>query len=1093
MRKSLRFLTVPLLLWGLLANAQTKKLTGKITSSDNKAVSSATVAVKNSKSKTVSNEAGEFTLNVPAGAATLEVTSIGYAAKTVTVGANQSSIAIVLTASQNELSDVVVTALGISKEKKALGYATTTIKAESLVQAASPNFATALYGKAPGVTIGATPGGATSAVNITIRGLSSITGKTQPLIIMNGVPIRDGEASNNNYWNDQRIRGNGLLDINPEDIDNISILKGASAAALYGAEAVNGVVLITTKSGAKTGKKGLGVDFSTSASIDQVAYLPQYQNVRGGGTMSTSVQDRGQDAAGFIYYTVNGVKMRALSGSSLNFGPKFDGQPILSWDGVVRPYVAQTNNYAGLFQDAHNNNTSVAISNGNENANFRFSLTHSENEGVSVGAKNKKNIANLNTSFKIGKHFSTDIMVNLINQQTHNRPYSVDRLLNNFTGMIAIFDNGAWYQNKVLTSKGYRYRTGSDQSLTPSENIVNASNFKGDVADYMYRVIANTSDENSNRIIASVTNNWEIAKHLKFRSRISTDFTNMTTEDRNRNEVPLIFGNSGYFGLSTYQSAINYTDALLTYNNKVGSDLEYNVTGGYTASKETSTSMGRGTDGGLSTENLYDLAASVNTPWSNSSRFSLVKDAFIGTANASFRNYLFAEATVRRDRTSTLNPNNNSFVYPSVNTSFIFTEAMKSVPSWLSYGKLRASYGIVGNYPSPYMANVAYNQSTLGTLYGGQPVLYTQVPTGTFGNDGIRPEEKHEFEVGLETRFLNNRFGLEFSYYNAQVKDQILPLTLPSTSGAGSILTNIGTLRNQGLELSLNGTIIKNKDFKWEATLNMAKNINKVEALAPGLTRLLHADYDGNAAQLVSEVGQPMGDILAHPVLLNAKGEMMVGSDGLYLLDANRMEKYGNAMPKLTGGLINGFTYKNFTLDALIDFRYGGSVMPTGINWMTSRGLTQESLNYMDEAHGGLTYVDNGVTRHDGMLLPGVKSDGTKNDIIVSQAYYYWNVYNWGGPMYGSSRYSLYVQENTYVKMREISIGYNFGSKIASKLGANKLRLSVFGRNLFYLYRTIKDIDAEQTVAGSRWYQNVSNVGTNPSSRTFGLMLRASF
>jgi len=273
----------------------------------------------------------------------------------------------------------------------------------------------------------------------------------------------------------------------------------------------------------------------------------------------------------------------------------------------------------------------------------------------------------------------------------------------------------------------------------------------------------------------------------------------------------------------------------------------------------------------------------------------------------------------------------------------------------------------------------------------------------------------------------------------------------------------------------------------------MAKNANKVEKLATGLTRLLHADYDGNAAQLVSEVGQPMGDLLAHPVLTDAKGNMVVGSDGLYLLDGSKMVKYGNAMPKVTGGFINGFTYKNFTLDMLMDFRIGGSVMPTGINWMTSRGLTKESLKFMDKESGCLTYTSGGVTYNDGMLMPGVKSDGTPNDKVVSQAYYYWNTYNWGGPMYSNSRYSLYIQENTYVKMREIAIGYNFGSNISKKIGATKLRVSVFGRNLFYLYRTIKDIDAEQTTAGSRWYQNVSNVGTNPSSRTYGVMLRASF
>ena len=1090
MRKFLRFLTVPLLLWGLLANAQTRKLSGKVTSSDSKPVAAATIAVKNSKVKTVSNENGQFNLTVPNGSVTLEVSSIGYLSKQVTVGANQSSVEVVLAANQNELSEVVVTALGITKDKKALGYATTTIKSESIVQAAATNFATALYGKAPGVTIGATPGGATSAVNISIRGLSSISGKTQPLIVMNGVPIRDGEVSNNDYWGDQRIRGNGLLDINPEDIENISILKGASAAALYGAEAVNGVVLITTKTGAGRAKKGLGVDFSSSVSVDQVAYLPQYQQIRGAGA-PLNVNNSGQDAAGFIYYTVNGQQVRALPAFSINFGAKFDGKDIMTWDGKIRPYVAQKNNYAGLFQDANNNTTSVAISNSSENSNMRFSLTHSENEGVSVGAKNIKNIANLNTSFKLGKSFTTDIMVNLINQSTHNRPYSVDRLLNNFTGMIGIFDNGQWYQDKVLTSQGYRYVTGTGQSSTPSENII-YSNFRGDIADYMYRVKANTSDEESNRLISSMTNSWQISKHLKFRSRISTDFTNMKTENRTRTEKPLVFGYSGGFGMSNYSNVINYTDALLTYTNKIGQDLEVNVTGGYTASKESSTTLSRSTNGGLSTENLYDIAASVNTANSGSSRYNLVKDAFIGTMNASYKNYLFAEATLRRDRTSTMNPNNNSFIYPSVNTSFIFSDAL-DMPSWLTYGKLRASWGIVGNYPSIYSANIAYNQSTLGVQTGSNPVLFTQIPTSGFGNDKIRPEEKHEIEFGLETRFFKNRFGFDLSYYNAQIVDQILPLTLPAASGASSILTNIGTLRNQGIELALNGTIAQNKNFKWEATINMAKNINKVEKLAPGLTSLLHADYDGNAAQLVSQVGQPMGDILAHPVLTDAKGNMVVGSDGLYLLDGSKMVKYGNAMPKLTGGIINGFTYKNFTLDALIDFRYGGSVMPTGINWMTSRGLTEESTKFMDAAHGGLTYTSGGVTYNDGMLMPGVKSDGSKNDIIVSQAYYYWNTYNWGGPMYSNSRYELYIKENTYVKMREIAIGYNFGSNIAKKIGANKLRLSVFGRNLFYLYRTLKDIDSEQTTAGSRWYQNVSNVGTNPSSRTFGVMLRASF
>ena len=1091
MRKILRFLTVPLLLWGLLANAQTRQVTGKVTGSNNQPVASATIAVVSSKSKTLTKENGSFTLNIPSGKVSLQISSLGFATKTVEVGVNQNTVNISLTETQSDLSEVVVTALGISKEKKALGYATTTIKAESLVQAQSPNFASALYGKAPGVTIGTTPGGATSAVNITIRGLNSITGKTQPLIVLNGIPIRDGEASNNNYWADQRIRGNGLLDINPEDIDNISILKGASAAALYGAEAVNGVVLITTKTGYSKNKKGLGVDVSTSMSSDQIAYLPRYQHVRGAGA-PLNVSNGGQDEAGFVYFTVNGQKLRALPQYSINYGAKFDGQPFLAWDGQVRPYVAQEDNYKNLFQQASNSNTSVAISQSGEYSNTRFSLTHQQNQGLSIGSENQKNIATLNSTFKVSKKFTTDIMVNLINQHTHNRPYSIDRLMNNFTGMIGIADNGKWYRDKALTSLGYAYVRGAGtQSLTPNENLV-YSNFRGDIMDYMYRVVANNYDEYSNRLISSVTNSYQFNKNFKFRTRMSTDFTSQKNEEKNRSSVPLTFGNSGYFGLGTYEGIINYGDALLTYSGKVNKDLDINVTGGYTATKETSVTMNRGTDGGLSTENLFDLAASMNTPSSNSSRYSLVKDAILGTVNASYKNYLFVEGTVRKDRTSTMNPKNNSFVYPSLNSSFIFSDALE-MPSWVSYGKVRASWGIVGNFPAAYQANIAYNQNTLGNQGGSTPVLYTTIPTSNFGNDGIKPEQKNEVELGLEMRFFKNRYGLEFSYYNAQIKDQILPLTLPGTSGASSILTNIGTLRNQGLELALNGTLMQNSNFKWESTLNLAKNVNKVEALAPGLTRLLHADYDGNAAQLVSEVGQPMGDILAHPILTDAKGNKVVNSDGEYLLDGSKMEKFGNAMPKLIGGFINGFTYKNLSLDVMMDFRYGGSVMPTAIAWLTSRGLTEESLTGMDASRGGLTYTQNGKTYNDGILLDGVKADGTKNDKIISQAAYYWDSYNWGGPMYSNSLYFKYIKENSYIKMREISFGYSFAPKFASKIGATKLKLSVFGRNLFYVYRTLKDLDAEQTVAGSRWYQNVNNVGTNPSSRTFGVMLRASF
>nr|WP_068890548.1 SusC/RagA family TonB-linked outer membrane protein [Pedobacter panaciterrae] len=1100
---------VALLLLSLItvaAYAQ-RTVTGKVTDQDGGPLPGVSIMEKGTNNGTSTDATGKFSISVKEGSI-LIFRSIGLITREVTVGAS-SSMNVSLTEDANTLSDVVVTALGVKKEAKALGYAVSTVSGKEITQAGATNFASALYGKAPGVRIASATGGATSGVNINIRGVNSITNKTQPLIVLDGVPIRDGDFNNNDYWGDQRMRGNGLLDINPEDIESVSILKGASAAALYGSEAVNGVVLITTKSG--KGANGFSVDVNANYSNDKVAYLPRYQNVRGPGTQPwlTTVAT---SPDGFVYQDLDGdgvKETRGVGAFTLNFGPKFDNQPTLAWDGIVRPYTAQKDNFANFFQTAHNSNINVAVANNSENSNIRFSLTRQDNEGVSYGAKNEKNIANLNSSFKLGKKFTTDVMVNYINQYTHNRPFMMDRMINNFTGMISRFDNPDWYYARYKTSRGYKYVTDANQSLTPSENIIYPG-FKSDVADYIWNVRENVENEFSDRVIGSLTNTWQIIDDLKFRVRTSADMTSSKIENKNPNERPIAFENTGSFAFSNYRGTILYGDALLTYNKKITNDLSINLMGGYTATKETYTSLQSETSGGLSVENWFDLKASVNRLGSNDRynyRRNLVKDAIIGTAGASYKDYLFIEGTIRRDRTSTMNPSANNFVYPSVNSGFVFSEAF-ALPAAISYGKLRASFGIVGNYPTIYEANVAYTQNSLGVQGAGNPVLYTIVP-GSYGNELIKPERKKEYEFGLEMKFLKGRIGLDVSYYNAQVSDQILPLTLPSTSGATSILANVGTLRNQGIEIAFTGSPIRSTDFGWNTTLNFSSNKNVVEKLANGATELLHADYDGNAAQLKSIVGQPMGDIYVHPIATNSSGQKIVNADGLYKVDANTMVKAGNAMPKVVGGFINNFHYKNLSLDVLLDFRIGGSVMPTGINWMISRGLLEESLNYMDTEHGGISYYRDAAGKgiqtsstqgpagekvyHDGMLMQGTLENGQANNNIISQAYYYTQTYNWGGPQYSYSRYELYVKKNNYVKMREINLGYKLPVSVANKIGAKNLQISAFGRNLFFVYRTLKDLDPEQMTAGSRWTQTINNAGSNPATRTYGIMLRAGF
>jgi len=1060
------------------------------------------VVVKGTARGVQTDANGHYVINAAQGEV-LRFSMIGYLPQEISVGSS-ATINVTLQNDDAQLDEVVVTSLGIKRESKSLGYATSTVQAKELTKTGSPNFAGALYGKAPGVRISAAPGGATSGININIRGTNSVTGNSQPLVIIDGVPIRQTAFNNSNYWGDQRARGNGLEDLNPEDIESISILKGASAAALYGSEAMNGVVLVTTKSG--KGGKGFSIDFNATYTNDRIAYLPRFQDVRGPG-YDVSYADIGQ-AEDMFYYYEDGV--RGTANTSLNFGPKFDGQPIRSWDGEIRPYSNQ-NAYSKFFNNPNNTILNLALGHTTENANVRFSLTRQDNQMTSLESYNKKNIANLNSSFKLGKNFTTDVVVNYINQHTHNRPFLTDRLVNNFTGMISTFDNPEWYINKYKTSLGYKYVTGTNPSLTPDENLT-YNGYKTDVLDYMWNTLANQADEYSNRLIGSFTNTWQVTPELSLRARFSADVTAMKSENKNPTERPIsIDPNTGSYSLGNQNANVYYTDLLATYSKKVTESVTLGAMAGYTATKSQDTYVQRNTDGGLSVRDWFDLNASVNTArWNDDLNYrrNMLRDAVFGTLNFNLKEFWYVEGTLRRERISTMQPDDNVLYYPSVNSSLILSEAF-DLPEIVNYAKLRGSYGVVGNYPTIYQGALNLTQTSLGVQTdGGKSVTYTTVPTSGFGNEQIKPETKHEIEFGLETRLLNSRLGFDITYYNGQIRDQILSYTLPISSGASSILANVGTLRNKGWEFAITGTPVQGTNFRWNSVLNFSMNKNIVESLPGGATSILHADYDGAAAQLVSKVGEPMGDIMVHPVATDENGNKIVMDNGLYQLDESWV-KAGNAMPKMVGGFINTFTYKNFTLDALIDFRWGGNVMPTGIAWMTSRGLTEESLNYMDAEHGGISYYLDADGRgiaysgtvgpngekvfHDGMLMDGVLADGSANSNVISQVTYYANTYNWGGPQYSYSRYELYVKKNNYIKMRELSLGYRLPESIASKLRAKNLQLSVFGRNLFFIYRSIKDLDPEQMTGGSNWTNQVTNAGTSPATRTFGVMLRASF
>ncbi len=1109
MKQSVLFsLKTKLLLFCLLVGGSLlaqKTITGNISDDSGEPLIGVNVLEKNSSNGTVTDIDGNFSLSVEGPQSVLTFSYVGYGTQEIAVG-GQSTMDVTMRPGL-VLQEAVVTGLNINKDAMNTGYSAPVLKSEALEITNAPNFASALYGKVSGVSVRTTPGGATSGINLNIRGFSSITGSTQPLIIMDGIPIRNGEFANTSYWSNQRIQGNGLVDINMDDVESISFLKGASAAALYGSEAVNGVVIITSKNPTKN---GLAIDFNMSLGTDQIAYLPRYQNVRGPG-YPLSLNDGGQEIDRFFYRDVDGdgtPETKGLLGTTLNYGPEFDGSNVIAWDGQTRPYNSANNSYADLFQNAQNSNFNLAINTGDQNLSTRISFTRQDNKMISFGSKNEKNIVSLISSLNASPKAQTQLNIKYINQYTHNRPYKVDRMINNFGGMMDRFESADWYFDKYKTSQGYRFVTGNNASLTPDENLTIGGQ-KNAILDYVWRLNEHNLDERSNRIVASVTQNWDVTERFSLNGVLGTDFTMENLEDRRSTERPSTLYNNpgGYFGITNRVWRSLYGRAGFAYNQPINEIMNLTIRGGFEANRDNYSFTSRGTSGGLSTENFFDISSSTNTPSSGSSRTNFLRDAFYGIAEFNYNNMVNVEGTIRRDRTSTISPENNRFLYPSVNTS-ILLHNMLDMPNYVDYFKLRGSYGEVGNYPEIYRANIAYNQNSLGVqAMGGQPVLYTSL-SDRFGNDRIKPERKKEFEFGLEFA-LWQRLKTEFTYYNGKIVDQILPLTIASSSGAKSVLTNIGILRNSGIELQLDGDILRKNNWYWNAILNLNSRRDVVEKLANNADELLHADYDGNAAQLRSVVGQPMGDLYAHPIATDSQGRKLVDGSGLYQLDGDTWEKYGNAMPKFEGGFVNNISYKGVSLNIVTDFSQGGAIMPTGVYWLISRGLTEESLNYRNAESGGLSYYVNeegiGVQTtasagpngepvfDDGILVEGFLNNGEPNTNVISQSLYYAATYNWGGPQYGNSRYELYINKNNWWKVRELALGYTFPKELIKGIGAKNIRLSVYGRNLFFLYRSIKDIDPEQTTAGSKWWQNVNNAGNNPSFKSYGLMLRTSF
>lgn len=1096
-----------LLFAGSAGAQETKTIKGMVRDVTGEPLIGASVIEKGTNNGVITDVDGNFTLTVPADA-TLSIAYMGYATREIHLAKRkkQGDLRVTLREDSQQLKEVVVTAMGIKKDTKRLGYAVSTIESDEIVKAGATNFASAMYGKAPGIRITQTQGGSAGAVSINVRGLTSITGNNQPLIILDGVPIRNGGTGKSTdfaeFGNDGQIRSNGLVDINPEDIESVSVLKGASATALYGSEAANGAVVITSKR-AKSGK--LTVDFTAQVTANLPAYLPKVQTVYGPGRYNTEYSDYEKQTGGFYQRTMNGESYRSLYNTTMSFGPKYDGSDVLYWDGKMRPYLPATDNpWKELFRTGWNQTYNLAISQGTETSSNRFSYTFMGETPNSLTGSFTKHNFKLTGSYKPARTLNIEYSLNYIVQDVKDRPQTSLNLYGSFSNMFSSFMDIPYLKQSYVTSLGYRNTyAGGDATLTPDESWAYDPGYLNGVSNMLWNMYHHHSKETENRLIGMIRPTWQITNWLSLRAQLSTDITDTKQTLEYETERPnSLYDPSGSFQNINRRYDIVYGDVMLNFNYNIRR-FDIAATLGWTGRYENMNNMRVSTNGGLVTENWFDLNASRYTASSTLQRMELLKTGYMGTLSLGWDNYLFLELTGRQERSSTLK--DQSFFYPSANLSFLFSNAFR-MPAWWNHGKLRLSYGVVGNAPETYAANIIYKQGS------DNGFTWNYVPS-SWGNANIRPEKKYEYEIGFESKFLNNRLGFDVSYYNNRVKDQILSTPQPSTSGVKYVLMNVGEVANEGWDISVSATPVLTKNFRWDLTANYGIYRNKVVKLADGVPYLEISNIGGGGAKIQAVEGRPMGDIYVQVPQMNENGEYLVSDKGLYM-NQTELQRVGNINPDGVGGLFSSFSYKNIFLDFSIDFRIGGDVINEMYQYSTASGLTPESLQFRDTEHGGLSYyypgnnnasgvpvqVDpslgagpNGETvYHDGVILPGVvASTGEKNTRIIPAGYYYNQTYNWGTqPEQLTYRHSVF--DNSYVKLRELTIGYQFPEKLISKLGMTRLSVSVFGRNLFYFYKALKNYDAESSV-GTSWASQAVVGGSTTATRNFGVSLRASF
>ncbi|WP_324756678.1 SusC/RagA family TonB-linked outer membrane protein [Sphingobacterium thalpophilum] len=1032
---------------------------GKVVDNNNSPIQGATVTETVSKKQVQTDANGLFEFPSNGSSLNIQVQYVGFESKIVQTNPNGlTTVQLLPTTSQ--LEEVVVTALGISREKKSLGYAVQEVKSVEL-QTRPTNALSSLSGKVAGLQITTSGGNMGGSSSVLLRGITSISGNNQPLYVVDGTPIDNTDFNSSSTINGSAGKdvGNMIQDINPDDIDNISVLKGATAAALYGSRAANGVIMITTKRASK-GEK-VEIALNTGIDFENVVRLPKRQHLYGQG-YSTSFQTQ----------TINGTDFKLVDyAADESWGPKLDGTPVLHWYNLnpedeanylkPSPWLYPKNDVSYFFRTGIANTNNIAIAGNSGNTNYRFSYTNKNVKGTTPNSHLSRNSLNFSGGTQLGRLKVTSNL-NYIRNSSLGRPWTG---ASNRNIILEAFQWGAVQVDyKILENYKRADGTPLAWNRTGWQNTpaAEATRF---IDNPYWSAYESYLEDKRDRFYGNIGLEYDVNSWLKLGAKVHGDIYSFQAQDR-----IAVYSRSASQYEETNNKLNEYNYEFMATAKKNWNKFSLVAFAGANIRDKSWQNNYAITQGGLIIPNYYNLKNANSVRIDNYKYHKRIASVF-GSASLGYNDLLYVDATIRNDWSSTLPATAWSYAYPSLAGSFVFSnlDALKEL-SWLSFGKLRLGWSDVGNDTEPYQLTKVYEAEQ---SYEGNPsyTLPAQKP-----NDKLRPERTRSLETGLNVQLLKNRLGLDITYYNNNSRNQILPVPVSSSFGYEYKWLNAGKVNNKGIEIVLNGTLIKHENFSWDATINWAKNRNKVVKLDDQVNTL---NLSSSLVQLVAREGESYGQFLGYDFVYAPDGQRVVQADGTYM-KTSQLVPLGTIMPDFTFGFQNTFHYKNFNLGFLVSGRVGGKFF---------------SQTYKVGMYAGIldkTAANN--IRETGVVLDGVKgnvvfhSDGSydvtdiqPNTTNITAQQWARNEYN------GPTTFSIF--DATYVKLREVTLGYNFNfanSKVVKNMGVN-----VYGRNLWNIYTKSKYIDPEFTSSGG----NVQGIegGNIPLPITYGFNVNFKF